>query len=56
MTEINQIINKLNAWCESKGLNIYKDTGYVYEKLETEEMILDSITTKMTRIVSVINS
>ena len=41
MTEINQIINKLNAWCESKGLEVYKEAGYVYEKLEKEEMILD---------------
>ena len=41
MTEINQIINKLNAWCESKGLDVYKEAGYVYEKLEKEEMILD---------------
>ena len=41
MNEINQIINKLNAWCESKGLDVYKEAGYVYEKLEKEEMILD---------------
>ena len=41
MTEINQIINKLNTWCESKGLDVYKEAGYVYEKLEKEEMILD---------------
>jgi hypothetical protein len=41
MTEINQIINKLNTWCESKGLEVYKEAGYVYEKLEKEEMILD---------------